>query len=69
MQGGQANCPQCGKVVSVPGGPEPLFYLLLGGGILIVLLISGGFFLIHPAYGILALIIGAAIIGLSSVFA
>jgi len=37
MKGGLANCPQCGKAVPVPGGPEILFWLLLSGGIAAVL--------------------------------
>jgi hypothetical protein len=32
LKGGLTNCPNCRRAVPVPGGPEPLFFLLLGAG-------------------------------------
>lgn len=40
MKAGLANCPQCHKATPVPGGPEPLFWFLLGGGILLALILT-----------------------------
>ena len=34
LRGGLANCPGCGKAAPVPGGPEPLFWLILGGAVI-----------------------------------
>ena len=31
QKAGLASCPECQKAVPVPGGPEPLFWLLLVG--------------------------------------
>ncbi len=48
LQGGLANCPNCGKATAVPGGPEALFILavslgvLLGGGATWLIWISAG---------------------------
>ena len=40
MSGGVANCPDCRRVVSIPGGPEPLFWLAVAGGALAVLAVT-----------------------------
>jgi hypothetical protein len=63
LKGGMTNCPGCGKAVPVRGGPEPLFWVLLGGGCAFVLLASlaigalGGL-----TAGLISLGVGAAII-------
>ena len=44
LKGGMANCPRCGKAADVPGGPEGLFWLLLGLGTLVVVLVAACFF-------------------------
>ncbi|MFT7580162.1 MAG: hypothetical protein ACI9MR_001829 [Myxococcota bacterium] len=36
MNGGQASCPTCNKVVDVPAGAEPLFSVLIVAGVLTV---------------------------------
>ncbi len=58
MKGGIANCPKCQKIVSVPGGPEGLFYVLLFLGIAVVSGISALFFAVSTKAGIIALAIG-----------
>ena len=35
LKGGLSNCPSCGKAASVPGGPEKLFWLVVGFWILL----------------------------------
>lgn len=37
LRNGIVNCPWCGKAVEVPGGPELLFWSLLGLGVILVL--------------------------------
>ena len=46
LRGGMSNCPSCGKAADVPGGPEKLFWLVLGFWILlamVVLVASAGY--------------------------
>jgi len=62
MKGGIANCPRCRKIVSVPGGPEGLFYVLLFLGIAVVAGISALFFAVSTKAGIIALTIGCIVI-------
>ena len=65
MVGGLANCPRCRKAVEVPGGPEPLFWVLLGAGALVVLGISAaGFAIGGPVAGGIALGVGGGVLGL-----
>jgi hypothetical protein len=65
LKGGLTNCPSCDKAVQVPGGPEPMFWILFGGGALLVLAIAAMlFFVAESTLGaVIVLIIGAAIIG------
>ena len=56
LRGGMSNCPSCGKAADVPGGPEKLFWLVLGFWILlamVVLVPSAGylFYTGHPLGG------------------
>ena len=37
LKGGLTNCPDCNKSVPVPGGPEALFWVLVGLGALATL--------------------------------
>ena len=63
LQGGLANCPSCRRTTPVAGGPEPLFWVLLGAGILLVLAIASAFFLAGEITGgVIALFVGAAIL-------
>jgi hypothetical protein len=39
LRGGMSNCPSCGKAAAVPGGPEKLFWLVLGFWILLALIV------------------------------
>ena len=60
------NCPGCGKAVEVPGGPEALFWLLLGGGVVLTLGVAGaGWLTIGPVAGLIALGAGGAAITLA----
>jgi uncharacterized paraquat-inducible protein A len=65
MQGGHANCPNCRRAVPVGGGYEPLFWVLVGLGAAFVLGVSAllGIF-VHPAAGIGAFVVGAAVMGI-----
>jgi len=62
LKGGVANCPRCGKVTEVPGGPEPLFWMIVALSLLLIVCVSGGCFLIHPTAGIVVFLIGVAIL-------
>ena len=66
LKGGLTNCPQCGKATEVPGGPEPLFWALLGGGGLVVLAVA---YLVAQLYGAAAglavVLLGAVVIGIA----
>lgn len=56
QKSGLAACPECQKAVPVPGGPEPLFWVILGGSILGALLVSGiMFFGAGPFAGLVTL--------------
>ena len=39
LRGGMSNCPSCGKAAAVPGGPEKLFWLVLGFWVLVALIV------------------------------
>ena len=39
LRGGMSNCPSCGKAAAVPGGPEKLFWLVLGFWVLLALIV------------------------------
>jgi len=67
LGGGLTNCPRCHKAVEVSGGPEPLFWILLGGGELVVLTIAALVFLVTKSApgALIVLIIGAAITGIA----
>jgi hypothetical protein len=39
LRGGMSNCPSCGKAADVPGGPEKLFWLVLGFWVLVALIV------------------------------
>lgn len=43
LKGGLTNCPECRTATEVPGGPEPLFWVLLSGGILLGLIFTAVF--------------------------
>lgn len=63
LKGGLINCPHCSRATPVPGGPEPLFWFLLGVGILIVLGIAGAFYVSGSlTAAIVALTVGAALL-------
>jgi len=57
-----ANCPRCAKVTEVPGGPEPLFWMIVGLSVLVIVGLSGAAFLIQPVAGIVVFFIGIAIL-------
>lgn len=64
FKGGLVNCPSCGKATTVPGGPEPLFWGLLGGGVALVLIGSGLLWaFVGAVAGGIAFGVGAAVIG------
>jgi len=64
FKNGLVNCPQCGKATDVGGGPEPLFWVLLGIGAAIVLAVSGAVWAFGGAVaGGITFGIGAAILG------
>ncbi len=69
LKGGIANCPACEKAVPVAGGPEPLFWVLLGGAVVAACAISGSVFLAAGAGAglvtgavLLAVIIGVVLL-------
>ncbi len=63
LKGGLANCTACGKATAVPGGFEPLFWLLVSTGVVIVLGVSAAFWIAWcPTAGGVAFGIGAAIL-------
>ncbi len=63
LKGGITNCPWCGKAVDVPGGPEPLFWVLLSLGALAVLTPAAIFCTSGEiAAGIIVLILGGALL-------
>ena len=39
LRGGMSNCPSCGKAAAVPGGPEKLFWPVLGFWVLVALIV------------------------------
>ena len=39
LRGGMSNCPSCGKAAVVAGGPEKLFWLVLGFWVLVALIV------------------------------
>lgn len=63
LKGGLANCPECRRATQVPGGPEPLFWVLLSGGIVVALVLTA-FFAIEfgAAAGVITLAVCALII-------
>ena len=64
FRNGMVNCPRCGKATAVGGGPEPVFWVLLGIGAAIVLAVSGALWaLAGAAAGGIAFGVGAAILG------
>ena len=60
LEGGMTNCPSCHKAVTVPGGPEVLFWIvpaflaLLVLGLSALLWVTAG-----PMEGVIAFVIGA----------
>ena len=40
LRGGMSNCPSCGKAAAVPGGPEKLFWLVVGFWILLAAVVG-----------------------------
>ncbi len=63
LKGGLANCTACGKATPVPGGVEPLFWILVSIGALIVLGVSAAFWVAWcPTAGGVAFGVGAAIL-------
>ena len=68
MRGGVANCPNCGRAVPVPGGPEPLFWLLVACGVVAVLMatglawLAGGPISAAVVFGIGALVLAAVLL-------
>ena len=65
MRGGYASCPTCNKAVPVPGGPEPLFWLLLSGAIALSVIIAGAAWTVEPAAGLVVLAVAALVITIS----
>ena len=63
LKGGLTNCPSCQKAVTVPGGPEGLFWLLLSMGVIVVIGLSA---LLAMAGGVVAgvitFLVGATVI-------
>ena len=51
LKGGVASCPECNKAVPVPGGPEPLFWVLVGLGAAVILGLFASCGGVNPARG------------------
>ena len=49
LKAGLTNCPRCGKAVRVPGGPEAVFWVLLGLSVAAALGIGGAVWLFAGA--------------------
>jgi hypothetical protein len=63
LKGGLANCTACGKAAPVPGGVEPLFWLLVASGVLLVCAVTAAFWIAgSPVAGGIAFGIGAAVL-------
>lgn len=63
LKGGLTNCPKCGNAVPVPGGPEGLFWMLLGGAVLFFAGIGAlVWFTAGAGAGLVALGLGAIVI-------
>lgn len=64
LKGGLANCPVCKKAMPVSGGPEPLFWALLGGAAALVLGVAAALWaFVGPLAGGIALGAGLLLIG------
>lgn len=66
LAGGITNCPACAQVVSVPGGAEPLFWVLVSLGAFGVLALAVvAFYFLGPVAGGVVLVVGALVIGVA----
>ena len=52
LRGGMSNSPSCGKAAAVPGGPEKLFWLVLGfwGLVALIVLVPPTVYLFYNGY-------------------
>lgn len=67
MKGGIANCPECRRTVEIRGGPEPIYWILVGCGVLAVLGVSGLIALVSPLAGAVTAVVGLAVVAILAV--